>query len=55
MRPDFSLDDIDRLPFGVALPLREALRSSRHSPPSNWPTAAYHLIGREVILVSLVD
>ena len=43
----FRLQDIKCLPFGVALPLREALRSCRHSPPGHWPAAAYELIGRQ--------
>ncbi|CAG8532055.1 7553_t:CDS:2, partial [Acaulospora morrowiae] len=43
----FSIKDIDSLPFGVAIPLREAIRTCRDEPPSNWPGEAYILIGRE--------
>lgn len=42
----FHLHDIDRLPYGVALPLRESLRSCRHMPPGDWPREAYLLVGR---------
>lgn len=34
------------LPFGVALPLLDAVRSCRQQPPMNWPVAAYELVGR---------
>lgn len=44
---NFTLDDLDSLEFGVAFPLREALRSCRRCPPGNWPVDAYQLIGRE--------
>ena len=43
----FSLTAIDCLPFGISLPLREAMRSCRHSPPGHWPAEAYALIGRK--------
>ncbi|KAG9285902.1 hypothetical protein G9A89_013327 [Geosiphon pyriformis] len=44
---NFKVKDIDALPFGIALPLREAIRSCRKRPPVNWPGEAYILIGRE--------
>lgn len=43
----FRLEDIESIPYGVALPLREAMRSCRQNPPGNWPQEAYVLIGRE--------
>eukprot|EP00474_Spongospora_subterranea_P010640 CRZ11098.1 hypothetical protein [Spongospora subterranea] len=39
--------DLDALPFGIALPLRGALRACRQQPPDDWPELAYELIGRE--------
>lgn len=39
--------DIDALPFGIALPLRDVLWKCRQEPNSNWPYAAFALIGRE--------
>lgn len=43
----FGLQQVDLLPFGVSLPLRHALDKCRESPPSDWPAAAYVLLGRE--------
>lgn len=37
---------LDELPMGVALPLRDALTTCRTAPPSGWPLAAYLLVGR---------
>ncbi|RUS33938.1 hypothetical protein BC938DRAFT_483181 [Jimgerdemannia flammicorona] len=47
VREGFRLCDLHSVPFGVALPLREAIRRCRNSPPGNWPGEAYVLIGRE--------
>lgn len=47
VKSNFKLKDVDRLPFGVALPLRQAIRSCRTTPPSSWGADAYALIGRE--------
>lgn len=41
----YSINDIDSLPFGIAVPLREAIRKCREKPPANWPGEAYILIG----------
>lgn len=38
---------LEHLPFGLAVPLREAARTSQLSPAGDWPVAAYRLIGRE--------
>ena len=43
----FTLDDVDDLPFGIAIPIREALRICQMNPPSAWPLAAYELLGRK--------
>lgn len=43
----FGLVDLDNVPCGLALPLREALSLCRASPPPDWSKAAYTLIGRE--------
>lgn len=39
--------ELECLPIGMALPLRESIWSCRHNPPLDWPAAAYVLIGRE--------
>ena len=39
--------DLHNIPPGVALPILEAVHATRQSPPSDWQTDAYHLIGRE--------
>ncbi|CAJ0745499.1 1491_t:CDS:10 [Entrophospora sp. SA101] len=41
----FKHKDIEALPFGVSVPLHEAIRKCRELPPSNWPADAYILIG----------
>ncbi|KAL0452714.1 UNVERIFIED_CONTAM: Anaphase-promoting complex subunit [Sesamum latifolium] len=43
----FGLQHLDLLPAGVSLPLRHAIDKCRESPPTNWPAAAYVLLGRE--------
>ncbi|XP_027163442.1 anaphase-promoting complex subunit 1 [Coffea eugenioides] len=43
----FGLQELDLLPVGVSLPLRHALAKCRDSPPTDWPAAAYILLGRE--------
>jgi hypothetical protein len=49
VRRKWTRDDLDTLPFGVALPLRHILRTMRdHPSPPNWPQAALVLIGKEV-------
>lgn len=44
-REGFRLCDLHNVPFGVALPLREAIRRCRNAPPGNWPGETYVLIG----------
>lgn len=41
----WTLAQLDTLPFGVALPLRQALQQCRNNPPDNWPREAYVLVG----------
>ena len=42
----FTSADLDDLPFGIALPIRESIRICQTNPPSDWPLAAYELLGR---------
>ncbi|ESO93615.1 hypothetical protein LOTGIDRAFT_232653 [Lottia gigantea] len=46
--------DLEYLPVGIVLPLREAILNCRCNPPSDWPEKAYSLIGREDLKTSLV-
>ncbi|XP_075719012.1 anaphase-promoting complex subunit 1 [Rhinoderma darwinii] len=43
----FSLQDLESLPFGVALPIRHAIYQCRQEPASDWPEAVCLLIGRQ--------
>ncbi|KAJ7341215.1 hypothetical protein JRQ81_005067 [Phrynocephalus forsythii] len=43
----FTLRDLESLPFGVALPLRDAIYHCRQQPASDWPEAVCLLIGRQ--------
>ncbi|KAF6170410.1 hypothetical protein GIB67_014340 [Kingdonia uniflora] len=51
----FGLRQLDLLPAGVSLPMRHALDKCRESPPTDWPAAAYVLIGREDLAFSCLD
>jgi anaphase-promoting complex subunit 1 len=51
LRPDF----VDRLPLGIAAPLREAARTCQLSPPSRWSVAAYRAVGRNDIIACATD
>ncbi|XP_053314793.1 anaphase-promoting complex subunit 1 [Spea bombifrons] len=44
---DFTLRDLESLPFGVALPIRHAIYQCRQQPASDWPEAVCLLIGRQ--------
>lgn len=48
----FSLHDLTLLPYGISLPIWEALRATRSNPPNNWSPQAYILIGREDLAAS---
>uniref|UniRef100_A0A8C3KVC3 Anaphase-promoting complex subunit 1 n=1 Tax=Chrysolophus pictus TaxID=9089 RepID=A0A8C3KVC3_CHRPC len=43
----FTLRDLETLPFGVALPIRDAIYYCREQPASDWPEAVCVLIGRQ--------
>ncbi|KAG9443865.1 hypothetical protein H6P81_015205 [Aristolochia fimbriata] len=51
----FGLQQLDLLPPGVSLPLRHALDKCRESPPTDWPAAAYVLIGREDLALRCLE
>ena len=51
IEPDF----VDRLPLGIAAPIREAARTCQLSPPSNWSLAAYRTIGRNDLAACATD
>lgn len=40
-------EDLNNLPLGVALPIREVILHCRKKPSSDWPVEAYTLIGRQ--------
>lgn len=43
----FTLKDLESVPFGVALPIREAIYRCREQPCSNWSEEVCLLIGRQ--------
>ncbi|KAF5376038.1 hypothetical protein D9615_007761 [Tricholomella constricta] len=43
---------LNRLPIGIAAPLREAARTCQLAPPGDWPLAAYRAIGRNDLAAS---
>lgn len=43
----FALRDLETLPFGIALPIRDAIYHCREQPASDWPEAVCLLIGRQ--------
>ncbi|XP_056423181.1 anaphase-promoting complex subunit 1 [Hyla sarda] len=43
----FSLQDLESIPFGVALPIRHAIYQCRQEPASDWPEPVCLLIGRQ--------
>ncbi|KAF8885664.1 hypothetical protein BD779DRAFT_1533052 [Infundibulicybe gibba] len=46
---------LNRLPLGVAAPLREAARTCQLAPPGDWPLAAYRAICRDDLAASASD
>ncbi|KAF9238387.1 hypothetical protein BU15DRAFT_88428 [Melanogaster broomeanus] len=44
---------LDSLPLGIAAPLREAIRTCQLSPPPNWQSEHYELIGRRDLAFSV--
>ncbi|GFY82115.1 E3 ubiquitin ligase [Actinidia rufa] len=51
----FALQQLDLLPCGVSLPLRHVLDKCRESPPTDWPAAAYVLLGRGDLALSCLS
>ncbi|TPX44078.1 hypothetical protein SeMB42_g04443 [Synchytrium endobioticum] len=47
VRLGVALADLDVLPYGIAVPIREALRRCRIEPPGHWHADALVLVGRE--------
>ncbi|XP_054431522.1 anaphase-promoting complex subunit 1 isoform X1 [Pteronotus mesoamericanus] len=45
--PGFTLRDLETLPFGIALPIRDAIYHCREQPAADWPEAVCLLIGRQ--------
>lgn len=46
----FTLKDLESVPFGVALPIREAIYRCREQPCSDWSKEVCHLIGRQDLI-----
>lgn len=46
------LRDLEQLPFGVALPILQALYHCRQNPSYAWPEAAFALIGEKSIYMA---
>ncbi len=46
-RQGLTIQDVATLPIGVSLPLLDAIHRCRMQPSSDWPSAAFHLIGRD--------
>uniref|UniRef100_A0A8C8G0I9 Anaphase-promoting complex subunit 1 n=1 Tax=Oncorhynchus tshawytscha TaxID=74940 RepID=A0A8C8G0I9_ONCTS len=46
-RPSFTLKDLESVPFGVALPIRDAIYQCREQPCSDWSEDVCLLIGRQ--------
>ncbi|XP_042188990.1 anaphase-promoting complex subunit 1 [Callorhinchus milii] len=44
---EFTLKDLESLPFGVAIPIRDAIYHCREQPSSDWSQDACSLIGRQ--------
>lgn len=45
VRQGWAQADLDVLPWGVGLPLQQAIQHCRSNPPTDWPQEAYVLIG----------
>ena len=43
VRLGVTIDDLARMPYGIAQPIREALRTCQSVPSGDWPVQAYHL------------
>ena len=49
----FAPKDLITLPVGISLLVQDCVTNCQHTPPTNWPVAAYDIIGREDIVKSL--
>ncbi|KAI0769381.1 hypothetical protein BD413DRAFT_557879 [Trametes elegans] len=47
--------DINRLPLGIAAPIREALRTCQLSPAGDWQVSMYNIIGRNDLAEGLSE
>ena len=47
-----EVDLLNRVPLGMAAPIREAARTCQLAPPGNWPLEAYQIIGRNDLAAS---
>lgn len=45
-RRGWTIERLEKVAFGVALPLREAIRLCQLEAPENWPPSAYELVRR---------
>ncbi|KAJ3344057.1 Anaphase-promoting complex subunit 1 [Gonapodya sp. JEL0774] len=43
----WTLAELDRMPPGISVPIREALSRCRKDPPTNWGSAELSLVGRD--------
>ncbi|TPX61171.1 hypothetical protein PhCBS80983_g01241 [Powellomyces hirtus] len=43
----FGKGDLETMPLGLSLPLKQAVENCRTNPPGNWSEKAYTFIGRE--------
>ncbi|KAF9073847.1 hypothetical protein BDP27DRAFT_1215348 [Rhodocollybia butyracea] len=53
VRTELGEEFIERLPLGIAAPLREAIRTCQMAPPPDWPMEAYNAIGRGDVRASV--
>ena len=47
VHPGFTLKDLESVPFGAALPIRDAIYQCREHPCSDWSEEVCALIGRQ--------
>ena len=45
MSRNWTLNTVEKVAFGLSLPLREALQRCASAPPKGWVADAYYLIG----------
>ena len=50
---NFTTEILETIPFGIALPLREAIARCRNSPPPNLPPQGFFIYFRVFILEKL--